>query len=102
MGLYDTLSVKCCFCRRIVKEQTKALGKNCLDVFEIGDKIPNKDFHNCIYETKFPCHHCKKPLRILIEKGIIKRTTKEEPRFKEGFFGEVNEYESTETTGDSK
>jgi hypothetical protein len=90
MGMYDTVIVKCAFCNKETESQTKRLGCDKLEVFRENETIYNEEYYNCIFRLKEECK-CGNPINIIIKQGIIQGTTKEEPNYIEGVFGEVYE-----------
>ncbi len=90
MGMYDTVCIECINCGEKVNAQTKILGDCGLLNFEVGDKISNKEFYNCILELKDSCNKCHTKLNIKIGEGRIIKVTNENPDVVESSWGDYN------------
>ena len=75
MGCYDMVSVKCNKCGKYTEPQTKSLGDDCLQTFNVGDDFDSDlfDYRTCILELKDSCEHCKATLKIKIPRRRSRR-----------------------------
>ena len=70
MGMYDIVVIKCRNCGKETNSQTKILGENDMKILEIGSKIKNDKFNNCIFKLKNKCG-CGAENAIKIRNGKI-------------------------------
>ena len=90
MGMYDTIQLTCIFCEKETESQTKLLGSDMLQIIQVGDNV-TEEFGDCIFQLKSDCSNCENPLKIIIEKGIFKEVTKDEPNIIEDIFSQYQD-----------
>ena len=92
MGVYDIFGINCPGCGVEDNPQTKLFACE-LKFYKVGDELgsfPGVFYHpdDYVLELKNKCYNCKKPLFLIVEKGIIKKVVNEaDPTVTEQNFG---------------